>query len=62
MFIMKEDGTKEMGFLEEGSAKAYAESIGLLIDNEVLFLYNEKTNKVIGGTNGRRDEMGTDIG
>ena len=54
---MKDDGTKEMGFLEEGSAQAYAESIGLTIDNEVLFLYNEKTNKVIEGVRNERASL-----
>ena len=49
MFIMKEDGSGELGFLEEGSAILFAESIGLEVDNEVLFLYNEKEDKVLEG-------------
>ena len=55
MFIMGEDGSKELGFLEAGSARLFAESIGLFIDNEVLYLYDEKEGKVLekeGGTNG----------
>ena len=47
MFIMREDGKKELGFLEEGSARLFAESIGLFIDNEVLYLYDEKEGKVM---------------
>ena len=47
MFIMKEDGRGELGFLEEGSAVLFAESIGLEVDNEVLFLYNEKEERVV---------------
>lgn len=47
MFIMKEDGRGELGFLEEGSAILFAESIGLEVDNEVLFLYNEKEGRVV---------------
>lgn len=47
MFIMKEDGRGELGFLEEGSAVLFAESIGLEVDNEVLFLYNEKEGRVV---------------
>ena len=47
MFIMREDGKKELGFLEEGSARLFAESIGLFIDNEVLYLYDEKEEKVM---------------
>tara|TARA_R110002020_G_scaffold206273_5_gene411472 strand:- start:5521 stop:5751 length:231 start_codon:yes stop_codon:yes gene_type:complete len=47
MFIMKEDGRGELGFLEEGSAILFAESIGLEVDNEVLFLYNEKEERVV---------------
>ena len=47
MFIMKEDGRAELGFLEEGSAVLFAESIGLEVDNEVLFLYNEKEGRVV---------------
>lgn len=55
MFIMKDDGSKELGFLEEGSARLYAESIGLEVDNEAIFLYDERKGKVIekeGGTDG----------
>ena len=55
MFIMKDDGSKELGFLEAGSARLYAESIGLEVDNEAIFLYDERKAKVIeqeGGTNG----------
>ena len=47
MFIMKEDGRGELGFLEEGSAVLFAESIGLEVDNEVLFLYTEKEGRVV---------------
>ena len=47
MFIMREDGKKELGFLEEGSARLFAESIGLFIDNEVLYLYDEKEEKIM---------------
>ncbi len=47
MFIMREDGKKELGFLEEGSARLFAESIGLFIDNEVLYLYDEKEEKIV---------------
>ena len=55
MFIMGEDGSKELGFLEAGSARLFAESIGLVGDNEGIFLYDERKAKVIeqeGGTNG----------
>lgn len=47
MFIMKEDGSGELGFLEEGSAVLFAESIGLEVDNEVLFLYNGREERVV---------------
>ena len=47
MFIMWEAGKKELGFLEAGSARLFAESIGLFIDNEVLYLYDEKEEKVM---------------
>ena len=47
MFIMREDGKRELGFLEAGSARLFAESIGLFIDNEVLYLYDEKEEKVM---------------
>ena len=49
MFIMKDDGSKELGFLEEGSARLYAESIGIEVDNQTIFLYNEKEDKVLEG-------------
>ena len=47
MFIMKEDGSGELGFLEEGSDILFADAIGWEVDNEVLFLYNEKEGRVV---------------
>ena len=50
IFIMKDDGSKELNFLDEGSALLYAESIGLPVDNHNIFLYNIKEDKIVEGS------------
>lgn len=47
VFIMKEDGSKELGFLDEGSAKIYAEGLGLIIDNIIMFLWDDEKGEVM---------------
>lgn len=44
---MKEDGSKELGFLDEGSAKIYAEGLGLIIDNIIMFLWDDEKGEVM---------------
>ena len=45
-FIMKDDGSEPMNFLDEFTAKVYADSIGLPIDNIETFIYHIPTKTI----------------
>ena len=43
---MKEDGSEPLNFLDEHSAQAFADSIGLVIDNMQTFIYHIPTKTI----------------
>ena len=45
-FFMKDDGSAPLNFLDEFTAKAYADSIGLPIDNIETFIYHIPTKTI----------------